>query len=60
MHQKILGVVWVAVVLSIFGAASGEPDAAGSSPYAKWKRGMSAEASFFPICVWLQIPRNAG
>ena len=54
MQQKIIGVVCVAVILSTFGAAYGE-----SSPYAKWKRGMSADASFFPICVWLQNPRNA-
>ena len=27
--------------------------------YAGWKNGLSAEASYFPIAVWLQDPKNA-
>ena len=41
-------------------AAGTEPLAsAGPSPYAAWKNGPGAGASYFPIAVWLQHPRNA-
>jgi len=56
MRRKIIAVVCVAVVVSTLGTAYGE---SGASPYAKWERGLSTDASFFPICVWLQSPRNA-
>lgn len=55
MRRKII-VVYVAVVISTLGTVYGE---SAASPYAKWQRGLSADASFFPICVWLQSPRNA-
>jgi len=29
------------------------------SPYAKWKYGPSKDPEFFPLCVWLQDPKNA-
>ncbi len=29
------------------------------TPYARWKNGPPSEASYFPIAVWLQAPRNA-
>ena len=29
------------------------------SPYAKWKNGPPKDPSFFPLCVWLQNPKNA-
>jgi hypothetical protein len=34
-------------------------EAAGSSPYARWKHGPPADENYFPIAVWLQSPRNA-
>lgn len=55
MRRKIIAVC-VMVVISILSTAYGE---SAASPYAKWQRGLSADASFFPICVWLQSPRNA-
>ena len=55
MRRKIIAVC-VAVVVSNLGAAYGQ---SGASPYSKWERGLSADASFFPICVWLQSPHNA-
>ncbi|HLB73954.1 MAG TPA: hypothetical protein VJJ98_08040 [Sedimentisphaerales bacterium] len=55
MLRKII-VVYAAVVISTLGAVYGE---SAASPYAKWERGLSADASFFPISVWLQSPRNA-
>jgi len=30
-----------------------------ASPYVKWNNGPSHDASFFPIAVWMQHPRNA-
>ena len=59
MWRKMISVVWLAIVVSVFWGGYGEPVAMGASPYAKWERGLSADASFFPICVWLQSPRNA-
>lgn len=32
---------------------------AAASDYAKWHNGPPVDASFFPIAVWLQAPRNA-
>jgi len=29
------------------------------SPYAKWKNGPPKDPNFFPLCVWLQNPKNA-
>jgi hypothetical protein len=29
------------------------------SPYAAWTNGPSSDPGFFPICVWLQSPKNA-
>ena len=30
-----------------------------ASPYAQWKHGPGAGADYFPIAVWLQVPKNA-
>jgi hypothetical protein len=30
-----------------------------SSPYARWRHGPPADPQFFPLCVWLQHPKNA-
>jgi hypothetical protein len=45
----------------VSGASAAEPARASSpaNPYAKWEHGPSHDASFFPIAVWLQSPRNA-
>jgi hypothetical protein len=40
-------------------ALGAEPDAPGQSPYARWQQGPPADATYFPIAVWLQHPRNA-
>lgn len=41
-------------------AFAGEPAPAPSpSPYARWTRGPSRDADFFPIAVWLQSPAKA-
>ncbi len=55
MRRRIIGLACAAIAVSSLGGDY----AAGASPYGKWKRGPAAEASFFPICVWLQNPRNA-
>lgn len=41
-------------------ALSQEKAASFQSPYSLWKNGPDAEASFFPIAVWLQDPALAG
>jgi hypothetical protein len=47
----------VLVALSLVQAA--DPPKPLQSPYAAWKNGPPADASYFPIAVWLQDPRNA-
>jgi hypothetical protein len=42
----------------IAGGADAEKKAT-ATPYAAWKHGPPADASYFPIAVWLQDPRNA-
>jgi hypothetical protein len=44
------------VLLAVLGIVS---PALGDPVYRKWTRGPSAEASYFPIAVWLQPPRLA-
>jgi hypothetical protein len=52
--------VWLAAVgFCLPGLAGGQGDG-GSSPYARWTNGPSADPGYFPIAVWLQSPRNAG
>ncbi|MBN2269525.1 MAG: hypothetical protein JXN61_02865, partial [Sedimentisphaerales bacterium] len=55
MRRKTIAVC-IVVVVSNLGAAYGQ---SGASPYTKWERGLTPDASFFPICVWLQSPHNA-
>ena len=40
-------------------AAPNENPRATASGYAKWQNGPGKDATFFPIAVWLQDPRNA-
>jgi hypothetical protein len=46
-------------------AVTGSPDApnekltGGGGSYAKWQNGPGKDATYFPIAVWLQDPRNA-
>jgi hypothetical protein len=54
MIAAVLGLALVLAVADI--SVAGE---AAKSPYAQWKNGLSADASTFPIAVWLQDPRNA-
>ncbi|MCX6997100.1 MAG: hypothetical protein NTV49_08430 [Kiritimatiellaeota bacterium] len=56
----------VAIGLMIFcptdagcAAAAAEPTPAATNVYARWPQGPNREASFFPLAVWLQDPRNA-
>lgn len=44
---------------AVLGAES-PAGAIGASPYAAWKNGPGVSASYFPIAVWLQHPKNAG
>jgi hypothetical protein len=49
-----------ALVLALGARAEQDPKTpAPSSPYARWKNGPGPDASYFPIAVWLQDPRNA-
>jgi len=32
---------------------------AGASYYGRWKKGLPSSSDYFPICVWLQDPKNA-
>lgn len=45
------------VLVCVTSTAAGP--AVTASPYSKWENGPSPDASFFPIAVWLQNPRNA-
>jgi len=47
------------LVVLLAGAAGGFAAEPGASPYARWSRGPSPKADFFPIAVWLQSPANA-
>lgn len=50
----------LAVVGFEAGAATGSVNAGGGgNPYGAWRNGPSSDASYFPIAVWLQAPRNA-
>jgi hypothetical protein len=40
-------------------AAEDSKPSAAKSMYAKWQNGLSHNADYFPIAVWLQDPRNA-
>jgi len=47
----------VVLVVAARGSAS---EAQGSSPYARWRNGPGGgDAGYFPIAVWLQVPKNA-
>jgi len=59
MLRNAIAAVCVAVAAVSGPAACGESGVKGASPYVKWERGPSGDAGFFPICVWLQNPRNA-
>jgi len=59
MLRNVIAAVCVAVAATSGPAAYGESGAKGASPCVKWERGPSGGADFFPICVWLQSPRNA-
>ncbi|MBN2139170.1 MAG: hypothetical protein JW720_15295 [Sedimentisphaerales bacterium] len=50
MQRRII----VAVLFILFGCL-----VCSANPYGRWEWGPSKEDSFFPICVWLQSPRNA-
>ena len=51
--------VHVLIPLAAFLTASLAAGAESASPYGRWENGPPAEASYFPIAVWLQAPRNA-
>jgi hypothetical protein len=44
---------------AVLPAQGGEAVAAGQGPFVRWRQGPPGNASFFPIAVWLQDPRNA-
>jgi hypothetical protein len=41
------------------GAGRAAAPGTSAAPYAQWKNGPPADASYFPIAVWLQDPKNA-
>jgi hypothetical protein len=53
--------LWLGTFLGLLAccALSAEKAPAPASLYAKWKNGPPADASFFPIAVWLQNPNQA-
>ncbi len=53
-------VVAIAVATFTSSIAGAEPTSpAKSNAYARWQNGPGRDATFFPIAVWLQDPRNA-
>jgi len=57
LRMLVVALGWVAApaLLGALDAAS----AAEAVPYGAWKNGPPAEASYFPIAVWLQDPKRA-
>jgi hypothetical protein len=54
------GVAWVAACLFALGSGLAEPsERSGTNAYALWEKGPPSDASYFPIAVWLQEPRDA-
>ncbi len=56
--MKILNCLLLAC-LSVCGCAAVGPGDSPNNVYAKWAKGPPADASFFPIAVWLQSPSKA-
>jgi hypothetical protein len=56
--RKLTTVQALAAALAAFPCAVQGGDAA-ASPYARWENGPPGAASYFPIAVWLQDPRQA-
>ncbi|MGD0999801.1 MAG: hypothetical protein ABSA67_03795 [Candidatus Brocadiia bacterium] len=58
MWQRVLAtsVILLAAALAA-GADEAQPEAPG--PYAQWKNGPGKDASYFPLAVWAQEPRDA-
>ena len=55
--KTLAAVLGLALVLAV--ADTSVAGEAAKNPYAQWKNGLSADASYFPIAVWLQGPQNA-
>src|SRR6266536_1301257 len=49
----------ISLALGAISVTAAEPTSAKGSPYARWSRGPSSDAGFFPLAVWLQSPSNA-
>jgi hypothetical protein len=53
----------IGAIVSLSGAvctaAPDEPPLTTASAYAQWQNGPGKDATFFPIAVWLQDPRDA-
>jgi len=60
MRRLIIGAVCAAFFIFDLSGVCSVCAGSEGSPYGKWARGPSGNGSFFPICVWLQSPRNAG
>lgn len=56
--MKILNCLLLAC-LSVCGCAAVGPADSPNNVYAKWSKGPPADASYFPIAVWLQSPAKA-
>jgi hypothetical protein len=57
--KRILLLIGCLILVNRALAAEPGPAASSANPYTKWEHGPSHDASFFPIAVWLQSPRNA-
>lgn len=53
------GLIALTMVLAILFPAPSAVAAGDSSPYARWRFGLSTNESYFPVAVWLQSPANA-
>jgi len=49
----------VILLAAAMAAGADEAKPAASNPYAQWKNGPPKDASYFPIAVWLQEPKDA-
>ena len=54
----VVSALMAIVLVSVYADASGK-EPTHTSPYVRWEKGPSHDASFFPIAVWLQSPKNA-
>ena len=60
MNQAMRYFLLLTALVCPLPSAFAEDKPQGAGPYSTWRNGPPADPAFFPICVWLQHPRNAG